>query len=147
MGWVGFQKSYVILKVGHGKCLRPITRWVGGVKKGQNHAYVIFEWSLRAVHKSEKRFLCNLCDFATYYSHSLKKHQKSHETNPSFQGKGNIKKNKCSLCEYTGKCPSQLYHHVKAKSLYISCAVNNFYGTEIEIWAGFGPVGSTLGRL
>jgi hypothetical protein len=25
------------------------------------------------------------------------------------------------------------------KSLYIS----NFYGTEIEIWAGFGPVGNT----
>ena len=32
--------------MGHGKCLRPITRWVGGVKKGQKHAYVIFEWSL-----------------------------------------------------------------------------------------------------
>ena len=44
--WVGFQKSYVIVRVGHGKCLRPITRWVGGVKKGQKHAYVIFEWSL-----------------------------------------------------------------------------------------------------
>ena len=33
------------------------------------------------------------------------------------------------------------------KSLYISCAVNNFYGTEIEIWAGFGPVGSTEKNL
>jgi hypothetical protein len=28
------------------------------------------------------------------------------------------------------------------KSLYISRAVSNFYGTEIEIWAGFGPVGN-----
>ena len=46
MGWVGFQNYYIILRVGHGKCLRPITRWVGEVKKGQNHAYVIFEWSL-----------------------------------------------------------------------------------------------------
>ena len=46
MGWVGIQKYYVILRVGHGKCLRLITRWVGGVKKGQKHAYVIFEWSL-----------------------------------------------------------------------------------------------------
>ena len=45
--WVGFQKSYVIVGVGHGKCLRPITRWVGGVKKGQNNAYVIFELSLK----------------------------------------------------------------------------------------------------
>ena len=44
--WVGFQKSYVIFRVGHGKCLRPLTRWVGGVKKGQKHAYLIFEWSL-----------------------------------------------------------------------------------------------------
>ena len=52
MGWVSFQKSYVILRVGHGKCLRPITSWVGGVKKGQNHAYVIFEWSL-----SNQKFL------------------------------------------------------------------------------------------
>ena len=46
-GWVS-QKCYVIVRVGHGKCLRPITRWVGGVKKGQKHAYVIFEWSLMA---------------------------------------------------------------------------------------------------
>ena len=45
-GWVS-QKCYVIVRVGHGKCLRPITRWVVGVKKGQKHAYVIFEWSLR----------------------------------------------------------------------------------------------------
>ena len=46
MGWVGFQKYYVILRVGRGKCLRLITMWVGGVKKGQKHAYVMFEWSL-----------------------------------------------------------------------------------------------------
>ena len=45
-GWVGFRKSYVIFRVGHGKCLCLITRWVGGVKKGPKHAYVIFEWSL-----------------------------------------------------------------------------------------------------
>ena len=25
----------------------------------------------------------------------------------------------------------------------VSCAVSNFYGTEIEIWADFGPVGNT----
>ena len=31
----------------------------------------------------------------------------------------------------------------EAKSLYISPAVNCFYGTEYEIWAGFGLVGST----
>ena len=30
-----------------------------------------------------------------------------------------------------------------AKSLYISRVASNFYGTEIEIWAGFGPVGNT----
>ena len=47
MEWVGFQKNYVIFKVGHWKLLRPLTRWVGGLKKGQKHAYVIFEWSLR----------------------------------------------------------------------------------------------------
>ena len=29
------------------------------------------------------------------------------------------------------------------KSLYISRAVSNFYGTEIKIWAGFGPDGNT----
>ena len=34
-------------------------------------------------------------------------------------------------------------HAIKLKSLYISCTVSNFYGTEIEIWAGFRPVGST----
>ena len=46
-GWVGFQKSYVIIRVGHGKCLLLLTRWMGGVKKGLKHAYAIFEWSLR----------------------------------------------------------------------------------------------------
>jgi hypothetical protein len=39
----------------------------------------------------------------------------------------------------------------KAKSLYISRAVSNFYETEIEIWTDFGPVGNTgkinLGRV
>ena len=33
------------------------------------------------------------------------------------------------------------------KSLCISRPVSNFYGTEIEIWAGFGPVGSTEKKL
>ena len=35
------------------------------------------------------------------------------------------------------------------KPLYISRAVSNFYGTEIEIWAGFGPVENTkkMGQL
>ena len=32
---------------------------------------------------------------------------------------------------------------LQKKSLYISPAVSHFYGTEYEIWAGFGPVGST----
>ena len=32
---------------------------------------------------------------------------------------------------------------MKPKSLYESCAGRHFYGTENEIWAGFGPVGST----
>ena len=50
--WVGFQKSYVIVRLGHGKCLRPITRWVGGVKKGQKYAYVILEWSLEPFMKT-----------------------------------------------------------------------------------------------
>jgi hypothetical protein len=27
------------------------------------------------------------------------------------------------------------------KSLYISHVVSHFYGTEYDIWAGFGPVG------
>ena len=30
----------------------------------------------------------------------------------------------------------------KTKSLYISLMVSSFYGTEIEIWVGFGPVGN-----
>ena len=30
-----------------------------------------------------------------------------------------------------------------SKSLYTSYRVSNFYTTEIQIWAGFGPVGNT----
>ena len=33
------------------------------------------------------------------------------------------------------------------KSLYISHAVSNLYGTEIEILAGFGPAGSTQKQI
>ena len=45
-GWVGFKKSYVINRVGETKILCLLTRWVGGSKKGQKYAYVIYEWSL-----------------------------------------------------------------------------------------------------
>ena len=38
--------------------------------------------------------------------------------------------------------PSTILSLQQPKSLYISCAVSKFYETEIEIWAGFGPVGS-----
>ena len=34
-------------------------------------------------------------------------------------------------------------HLLHTISLYISCTVSNFHGTEIEIWADFGPVGNT----
>ena len=33
------------------------------------------------------------------------------------------------------------------KSLYISRAMSNLYGKEIEIWAGFWPVGSTEKKI
>ena len=33
------------------------------------------------------------------------------------------------------------------KSLYISRAVSNFYGTEMKIWAGFGPIGNTEKKI
>ena len=46
LGWVGFKKSYVINRVGQAKILCLLTRWVGGSKKGQKYAYVIYEWSL-----------------------------------------------------------------------------------------------------
>ena len=35
----------------------------------------------------------------------------------------------------------------KTKSLYRSHAGRHFYGTENEIWAGFGPVGNTEKKL
>ena len=38
---------------------------------------------------------------------------------------------------------AQCTQQCQSKSLHITCAVNTFYGTEFEIWAGFGPVGST----
>ena len=48
-----------------------------------------------------------------------------------FKSDGNVKLN--------------VFNHSVAhtKSLYISHAVSNFYGTEMEIWAGFGPVDIT----
>ena len=42
-------------------------------------------------------------------------------------------------------CITVLY--IKPKSLYRSCKGKYFYGTEYEIWADFGPVGSTEKKL
>ena len=46
------------------------------------------------------------------------------------------------------KCPKifmqQDTDYIQAKSLYISRTVSHFYGTEFEIWAGFGPVVETV---
>ena len=39
-GWVGFNKSYIINRVGQAKILCMLTRWVGGFKKGPKYAYV-----------------------------------------------------------------------------------------------------------
>ena len=37
---------------------------------------------------------------------------------------------------------SRCWTFLEQKSLYISHTLNIFYGKEIEIWAGFEPVGS-----
>ena len=42
---------------------------------------------------------------------------------------------------------SRIHMLLQPKSLYISDAVNNFYEIEFEIWAGFGPVGSTEKKI
>ena len=55
LGWVGFKKSYVINRVGQAKILCLLTRWVGGSKKGQKYAYVIYEWSLTEFFSSRKK--------------------------------------------------------------------------------------------
>ena len=39
------------------------------------------------------------------------------------------------------------YSNMHTKSLWISCVVSNFYGTEIEIWSGYGEVGNTEKKL
>ena len=44
---------------------------------------------------------------------------------------------------FTNVCVCLKSTHMKPKSLYISRAMCIFYGTEIEIWAGFGPVSNT----
>ena len=35
-GWVGFKKSYVIIRVGLAKIICLLTKWVGGSKKVKN---------------------------------------------------------------------------------------------------------------
>jgi hypothetical protein len=37
--------------------------------------------------------------------------------------------------------------HLRSKSLYISRAESNCYGTKSEIGAGFGPVGNTEKKI
>ena len=81
---------------------------------------------IKAVHEKVKRFYCDLCDYACYYSPDLTKHKKFHESNPSFKARNYVGRTKnslnsetnqeqvCNLCSFTGKCPANLQHHVKA---------------------------------
>ena len=41
----------------------------------------------------------------------------------------------------------QLHDRLGPMSLYISSKLSKSYVTEIEIWAGFGPVGKSEKRL
>jgi hypothetical protein len=45
----------------------------------------------------------------------------------------------CSLCQhgFDIQINQNILEKLEAKSLYISRAGSNFYGPEIEIWAGF----------
>ena len=69
-------------------------------------------------------------------------------TFPTLQKKKSSQKN--SLCEKQSSFVVSFLLRIfllSAKSLYISHTMSNFYGTEIEIWAGFRPVGSTEKKL
>ena len=80
---------------------------------------------IKAVHEKVKRFYCDLCDYACYYSPDLTKHKKFHENNPLFKARNYLGRTKnslisetnqeqaCNLCGFTGKCPTKLQHHIK----------------------------------
>ena len=51
--------------------------------------------------------------------------------------------NVCHMTSWPRNGLLKSFRDLWAKSLYISHAVSNFYRTGIEIWAGFGPIGST----
>ena len=55
----------------------------------------------------------------------------------SFSGMAHFQ----TFLKYLTKKPYQ--QMTGPKSLSIITALSNFHGTEIEIWAGFGPVGNT----
>ena len=63
----------------------------------------------------------------------------------------NIKMNQFLILEssvhaalvFTASSLVEIFQLRGPKSLYISHLVSNFYGTEIEIWAGFGLVSIT----
>ena len=45
------------------------------------------------------------------------------------------------------KRDTKLSRYIQAKSFCISREVNNFFETEIQIWAGFGPIGDTEKKI
>ena len=52
---------------------------------------------IKAVHEKVKRFYCDLCDYACYYSPDLTKHKKFHESNPLFKARNYVGRTKNSL--------------------------------------------------
>jgi len=52
---------------------------------------------IKAVHEKVKRFYCDLCDYACYYSPDLKKHKQFHESNPLFKARNYVGRTKNSL--------------------------------------------------
>ena len=66
-----------------------------------------------------------------------------HKYHVGLRGRSQAKKSKCSLISL---CPDKIavIQSRQSKSLQRSRAVGDFYGTGIEIWAGFGPVRQLL---
>ena len=67
---------------------------------------------IKSVHEKIKRYYCDQCDYACYHKHNIKKHEKTHQINPSEKDKKT--EILCKICGYKANIPSRLEDHIKS---------------------------------
>ena len=140
-----------ILKSSHLYLIHITRKFISGRKTVEYHATSIIAKERRPEQAAIERQIFSAWVQPPWQRQIL--HQPVHPTWPNWaecelRTCDVVRAHACSHSHVCSVCGRRLLKlpksSIKAKSWYISFVMSNLYGTEYEIWAGFGPVGSTV---